>query len=112
MAESQRRAADAQSVITPKKVAAFSKGMADLLRTGDIQFRKAFLRAFVNKVEILDGEIRVSGSKEILSATLEAGLPPPECPLWSKNGAPEGIRTPDLCLRRAALYPAELRALK
>ena len=28
-----------------------------------------------------------------------------------KNGAPEGIRTPDLCLRRAALYPAELRVL-
>jgi hypothetical protein len=27
-----------------------------------------------------------------------------------KYGAPEGIRTPDLCLRRAALYPAELRA--
>jgi hypothetical protein len=26
------------------------------------------------------------------------------------DGAPEGIRTPDLCLRRAALYPAELRA--
>jgi hypothetical protein len=24
------------------------------------------------------------------------------------NGAPEGIRTPGLCLRRAALYPAEL----
>src|SRR5262249_47715695 len=28
-----------------------------------------------------------------------------------RNGAPEGIRTPDLCLRRATLYPAELRAL-
>ena len=27
-----------------------------------------------------------------------------------KNGAPEGIRTSDLCLRRATLYPAELRA--
>ncbi len=26
------------------------------------------------------------------------------------NGAPERIRTSDLCLRRAALYPAELRA--
>jgi hypothetical protein len=25
-------------------------------------------------------------------------------------GAPEKIRTSDLCLRRAALYPAELRA--
>lgn len=27
------------------------------------------------------------------------------------NGAPGTIRTCDLCLRRAALYPAELRAL-
>ena len=26
------------------------------------------------------------------------------------SGAPERIRTSDLCLRRAALYPAELRA--
>ena len=28
------------------------------------------------------------------------------------SGAPERIRTSDLCLRRAALYPAELRAQK
>ena len=28
-----------------------------------------------------------------------------------RNGAPERIRTSDLCLRRATLYPAELRAL-
>lgn len=28
-----------------------------------------------------------------------------------KNGAPDTIRTCDLCLRRATLYPAELRAL-
>ena len=27
------------------------------------------------------------------------------------HGAPERIRTSDLCLRRAALYPAELRAV-
>ena len=34
--------------------------------------------------------------------------------LWSpllSYGAPEGIRTHGLCLRRAALYPAELRVL-
>src|ERR1700681_1100870 len=29
---------------------------------------------------------------------------------FKKNGAPDRIRTCDLCLRRAALYPAELRA--
>src|ERR1700744_2467124 len=28
----------------------------------------------------------------------------------TKTGAPDRIRTYDLCLRRAALYPAELRA--
>ncbi len=28
------------------------------------------------------------------------------------TGAPERIRTSDLCLRRAALYPAELRVLE
>ena len=29
-----------------------------------------------------------------------------------RDGAPERIRTSDPCLRRAVLYPAELRALR
>jgi hypothetical protein len=36
-------------------------------------------------------------------------IPRPQFSLLFENGAPEGIRTPGLCLRRAALYPAELR---
>jgi site-specific DNA recombinase len=32
------------------------------------------------------------------------------CPVLYRSGAPGEIRTHDLCLRRAALYPAELRA--
>src|SRR5215469_3766073 len=31
------------------------------------------------------------------------------CYLYEKTGGPDTIRTYDLCLRRAALYPAELR---
>ncbi len=31
------------------------------------------------------------------------------CPALYRSGAPDEIRTHDLCLRRAALYPAELR---
>jgi hypothetical protein len=31
------------------------------------------------------------------------------CKKWRETGAPGEIRTHDLCLRRAALYPAELR---
>jgi site-specific DNA recombinase len=32
------------------------------------------------------------------------------CPVLYRSGAPDTIRTCDLCLRRATLYPAELRA--
>src|SRR5262245_66150121 len=32
------------------------------------------------------------------------------CSQFRSSGAPDKIRTCDLCLRRAALYPAELRA--
>src|SRR5262249_21401634 len=32
------------------------------------------------------------------------------CPVQESSGAPDRIRTCDLCLRRATLYPAELRA--
>jgi hypothetical protein len=32
-----------------------------------------------------------------------------ECPVLYRSGAPDTIRTCDLCLRRATLYPAELR---
>jgi hypothetical protein len=34
------------------------------------------------------------------------------CPVLYRSGAPERIRTSGLCLRRATLYPAELRALR
>jgi DNA invertase Pin-like site-specific DNA recombinase len=75
IAQSERRATLPQSVITPKKLAAFSQGLGDMLRNGDIQFRKAYLRLLVGKVEIMDGEIRLSGSSNALLAAANAGLP-------------------------------------
>src|SRR4030088_2080184 len=51
-------------------------------------------------------EIAEPGGGLMLRMTMERGTSTAR----RKNGAPEGIRTPDLCLRRAALYPAELRA--
>ena len=41
---------------------------------------------------------------------LTAELRPPQITSQPKNGAPEGIRTPDPRLRRPLLYPTELRA--
>ena len=41
---------------------------------------------------------------------VEPGAHPSLNLYYKINGTPETIRTSDLCLRRAALYPAELRA--
>lgn len=74
-AQAQRRAALPQAVITPKKLEAFSRSMEDMLRNGDIQFRKAYLRFLVGKVELAESEIRLTGSKNALLAAVRAGLP-------------------------------------
>ncbi len=74
-AQADRRAALPHAVITPTKLEAFSRGMEDMLRNGNIQFRKAYLRFLVGKVELVDGEIRLSGSKNALLAAIQAGLP-------------------------------------
>ena len=63
------------------------------------------------KVSIKDKEIRISGSKTALARAASSGLGK-LCPEFShlfRNGAPDRIRTCDLRLRRATLYPAELR---
>jgi len=62
-AQAERRAALPQAVITPKKLAAFPSVIADLLRNGDIQFRKTCLRLLIGKVQLLDGEIHLSRPK-------------------------------------------------
>ena len=63
------------------------------------------------KVSIKDKEIRISGSKTALARAASSGLGKLslEFSLLFRNGAPDRIRTCDLRLRRATLYPAELR---
>jgi hypothetical protein len=51
----------------------------------------------------------VSEPGEIRAVLVTSGRLPSCQVIFCHDGAPEGIRTPGLCLRRAALYPAELR---
>jgi site-specific DNA recombinase len=62
--------------ISPRKLEAFCLGMAEMLRSGDIQFRKAYLRLFISEVQVEENAIRISGSDEALLAAASAGLPP------------------------------------
>ena len=81
------------------------------LRESDPSFRGNWLHLFVDQVVVGPDKIVVRGSKRALFSIIEGGtnLSAPRCPALPENGAPDEIRTHDLCLRRAALYPAELR---
>jgi hypothetical protein len=65
--------------ITPMRLAAFSALMRDKLDNGDIQARKAYLRAMVSRIEVGDKNIRIIGEKKALeravNTTLTGGFP-------------------------------------
>ena len=85
--------------------------------SGDVVLSEAYPRALFERVEANDATIRIVGE----AATLEQVMAGTASRAESKaagasvfadryrDGAPDRIRTCDLCLRRAALYPAELR---
>lgn len=52
--------------------------MRERLTTGDVPFRKAYLGAIIDRVEVDDGQIRICGRKEVLEqAVLANGTPVP-----------------------------------
>ena len=53
-------------VIGEEKIAAFGVLMRERLTTGEIPFRKAYLSAIIDKVEVGEGQIRILGRKEVL----------------------------------------------
>ena len=96
--------------LTEDKIAEFSAVMRANVTNGPIPFRRAYIRALIDRVEVDDTEIRIHGRKTCSNALSWAEEHhPQECPVLFASGAPDRIRTCDLCLRRAALYPAELR---
>ena len=99
--------------ISDEQVAAFSRQVRERLRSADPAFRRAWQHLFVDRVVIGPDEIRILGPKRHSRKVSfrETSRPAPWCPALTVNGAPDTIRTCDLCLRRATLYPAELRAL-
>lgn len=77
-----RGANRAPIVIPAEKVAEFGELMRERLTTGDVPFRKAYLGAIIDRVEVDDGHIRICGRKEVLEQAVRA------------NGAPiPGVRS-------------------
>ena len=56
--------------ITPQMIDRFGASLKERLRTGDANFRRAYLALIVDKVEVSDSLIRISGSRSALEHSL------------------------------------------
>ena len=98
------------SDIPPAVVEEFGRMMRENITSGDIPFRKAYIQAVVDKVEVGDKRIKIIGSKAAIHQAMTGSKKIGSVfAVLNGIGAPDWIRTSDPCLRRAVLYPAELR---
>ena len=68
----ERQLSAPHTAITPKKLAMFSKAMADHLMGDNPAFRKAYVRLFIDEVRVRGDEIRITGPKHtLLQAAME-----------------------------------------
>ena len=69
-------------VITEERIEAFGRLMREKLTTGDIPFRKAYLGAIIDRVEVDQAVIRIMGRKDVL-----------EQAVLGNGGAVPGVRS-------------------
>lgn len=68
--ERARNLAGARSAITEDKIAAFARLMREKLSSGDVTFRKNYLRSILGAVEVHPDKVRLLGSKDVLQAAI------------------------------------------
>ena len=59
--------------ITGDKIAAFVETMRQNVLSGDTAFRRAYLRAVIDNVEVDDTEIRIHGRRTVLERLVMGG---------------------------------------
>ena len=64
--------------IDPALIESFGRTMRENLTTGTTPFRKAYLRALIDVIEVDDAQIRIKGSKDLLERAVLASRPEAE----------------------------------
>jgi site-specific DNA recombinase len=62
--------------LSPQLIERFSATMRENLTAGDITFRKAYLGALIDQVQVDDHEIRICGRKDVLEQSIIGGAVP------------------------------------
>ncbi len=71
--ERARGAGRRQIVIDEARIESFGRLMQEHLTTGDIPFRKAYLGAIIDRVEVDDHRIRIFGRRDVLEHAVAGG---------------------------------------
>ena len=65
--------------IDPALIERFGRTMRENFRTGSMPFRKAYLRALVDVIEVDDHQVRIKGSKDLLERAILAQNTQSQC---------------------------------
>ncbi len=59
--------------IAPERVAMFASEMRARLREGEVPFRKTYIHAVIDRVEVRPDEIRIAGRRDVLERAVTNG---------------------------------------
>ncbi len=92
--ETVRQSALPAKVLAKNSLERFTEGVRANLRGEDPAFRRAYVRQFVDRVEVSEGEVRISGSKAALAGAIARqetdspeGVPSFDRGWWSVQGS-------------------------
>ena len=71
-----REQSKSQSALTPERIEAFSNLMREKIDSGDIQARKAYLRAVISEIRVDDHKVSIIGEKTALTALIAGQTAP------------------------------------
>jgi len=86
----QKRAVANDRPVSPQEIIKTTAYLSNLLRHGEFQLRKVYLRMFIDTIEVTDGEIVITGSKRAAAKAVEeaAKRPSNTVPVYMQDWRP------------------------
>jgi hypothetical protein len=83
--ERAKESSSSQIRIDPALIERFGRVMRENFSTGSVPFRKAYLQALIDSIEVDDDVVRIRGSKEVLEKAILASQNRESCSQMSTN---------------------------